>query len=80
MGYDVSSNTIQEYFKKSNQWVSWVMNGRNGEGGLLCKISNIIEEDITMKDEMKSIRRKVYRFVGEWKDLTIYEKIAEIIE
>ena len=77
---EVSSNTIQEYFKKSKQWVSWVMNGKNGDGGLLSKMPNVIEEDVTTKDEMESIRRKVYRFVGEWNDPAIDEKIAEIID
>lgn len=71
---------IQEYFKKSKQWVSWVMNGKNGNGGLLSKMPNVIEEDVTTKDEMESIRRKMYRFVGEWNDLAIHEKIAEIID
>jgi hypothetical protein len=79
VGTEVSGNTIQEYFKKSKQWVSWVMNGKNGDGGLLSKLPNVIEEDVTTKDEMESIRRKMYRFVGEWNDLAIYEKLAEII-
>ena len=72
--------SIQEYFKKSKQWVSWVMNGKNGDGGLLSKMPNVIEEDVTSKDEMESIRKKMYWFVGEWNDLAIYEKIAEIID
>lgn len=72
--------SIQEYFKKSKQWVSRVMNGKNGDGGLLGKMPNVIEEDVTSKDEMESIRKKMYRFVGEWNDLAIYEKIAEIID
>ena len=56
------------------------MNGKNGDGGLLGKMPNVIEEDVTSKDEMESIRKKMYRFVGEWNDLAIYEKIAEIID
>lgn len=80
VGYDVSSNTIQEYFKKSKQWVSWVMNGKNGEGGLLSKMSNVIEEDVITKDETENIRKKMYRFVGGWNERAIYEKIAEIID
>ncbi len=80
VGTEVSSNTIQEYFKKSKQWVSWVMNGKNGDGGLLSKMPNVIEEDVTTKDETESVRKKMYRFVGEWNDLAIYEKIAEIID
>ncbi|MFA4936588.1 MAG: bifunctional DNA primase/polymerase, partial [Candidatus Methanoperedens sp.] len=80
VGYDVSSNTIQEYFKKSKQWVSWVMNGKNGDGGLLSKMPNVIEEDVIKKDGTESVRKKMYRFVGEWNELAIYEKIAEIID
>jgi hypothetical protein len=30
--------------------------------------------------EMESIRRKMYRFVGEWNELAVYEKIAQIID
>ncbi len=80
VGYEVSSNTIQEYFKKSKQWVSLVMNGKNGDGGLLSKMPNVIEEDVITKDETESVRKKMYRFVGEWNELVIYEKIAEIID
>ncbi len=80
VGYDVSSNTIQEYFKKSKQWVSWVMNGKDGDGGLLSKMPNVVEEDVTTKDETESVRKKMYRFVGEWNELAVYEKIAEIID
>jgi hypothetical protein len=80
VGHDASSNTIQEYFKKSKQWVSRVMNGNNGDGGLLSKMPNVIEEDVITKDETKSVCRKMYRFVGEWNELDIYKKIAEIID
>ncbi len=82
VGSEVSSNTIQEYFKKSKQWVLQVMNGKNGDGGLLSKMPNVIEEDVTAKDEkeMESVHRKMYRFVGEWNDFAISEKIAEIID
>ncbi len=80
MGSEVSNNAIQEAFKKSKQWVTLVMNGRNGDGGLMGKMPNVIEEDVTTKDEKESIRRKIHRFVGEWNDLAIYEKIAEIVD
>ena len=80
MSDDVSSNTIQEYFKKSNQWVSWVMNGKNMDGGLLSKMPNVIEEDVITKDETETVHRKMYKFVGEWNELAIYEKIAEIFD
>ena len=30
--------------------------------------------------ETESVRKKMYRFVGEWNELEIYEKIAEIID
>lgn len=56
------------------------MNCRNGEGGLLGKMLNVVEEDVTTKTEMKSIRGKIYRFVGEWNQPTIYEKITKIID
>jgi hypothetical protein len=80
VGSEVSSTTIQEYFKKSKGWVSQVMNGKNGDGGLLGKMPNVIEEDVTVKDEMENIRRKMYRFIGEWNELAVYEKIAQIID
>jgi hypothetical protein len=79
-GCEVSSNTIQEYFKKSKQWVTLVMNGGNRDGGLPSKMPNVVEEDVTTKDEMESVPIKMYRFVGEWNELGIYEKIAEIID
>lgn len=66
---EVSSNTIQEYFNKSKQWVSWVMNGKNEDGGLLSKMPNVIEGDVTTKDETESVRKKMYRFVGEWNEM-----------
>ncbi len=82
VGKEVSSHAIQEYFKKSKQWVSWVMNGKNGDGGLLSKMPNVIEEDVTAKGEkeIESVHRKMYRFVGEWNDFAISEKIAQIID
>lgn len=80
VGCEVSSNTIQEAFKKSKGWVSQVMNGHKGDSGLLAKMPNVVEEDVTTKDDTESIRRKMYRFVGEWNELAVYEKIAEIIE
>ncbi len=80
VGGKVSSNTIQEYFRKSRQWVLQVMNGKNGDGGLLSKMPNVIEEDVITKDEIESIHKKMYRFIGEWNELDTHEKMAEIIE
>ncbi len=59
VGSEVSSNAIQEYFKKSKGWVSQVMNGKNGDGGLLGKMANIVEEDVTTKDEMEMKKRSI---------------------
>ena len=80
MGNEVSGNAIQEAFKKSKQWGTLILNGRNGDSGLLGKMPNVIEEDMTSIDEMENIRRKMYRFCGEWNELAIYEKIGEIID
>ncbi len=78
VGCDVSSNTIQEYFKKSKGWVSQVMKGKNGDGGLLSKMPNVVEEDVTTKDETESVRKKMYRFVGEWNELAVSEGYSRV--
>ena len=57
-----------------------ILNGRNGDNGLLGSIPNVVEEDVTIIDEVENIHRKMYRFVGEWNDPAIYETIAEIID
>lgn len=75
---EASGNTIQGYFNKSRGWVTRIMNGRNGDGGLLEKLPNITLEDVTTKDETESIRKQVYRFVGEWDEFACYEKVATI--
>jgi hypothetical protein len=75
---EASGNTIQEFFGKSRMWVTRVMNGRNGDGGLLTKMPNVHFEDVTTKDETESVRKSVYRFVGEWDEFACYEKIATI--
>jgi hypothetical protein len=75
---EASGNTIQEFFGKSRMWVTRVMNGRNGDGGLLTKMPNVHFEDVTTKDETESVRKSVYRFVGEWDEFACYEKIARI--
>lgn len=80
VGSEAFSNTIQEAFKKSKQCITLEMNDRNGDDVLLGKMPNVIEEDVTTNDEMESIRRKRYGFVGKWNELSIYEKIAEIID
>ncbi len=41
---------------------------------------HVIEKEVTTKDEMESICMKKYRFVGEWCEIAIDEKIAEIID
>ncbi len=75
---EAQSSTIQEFFKKSQAWVMHTMNGRNGDGGLLSKMPNITVEDITTRDETESVHKKVYRFVGEWDELSCYETVATI--
>ena len=75
---EASANTIQEYFGKSHTWVMNIMNGRNGDGGLLSKMPNIQLDDVTTKDETESVRKKVYRFVGDWDEFSCYEKVATI--
>lgn len=77
-GGTVTSDLLQDKFGKSKGWVSQVFNGKNGEGGLLQKLSNIVEDDVTTKDEDESIRKKEYRFVGTWDEFSMYEKVAEI--
>lgn len=54
--------------------------GMNGDGGLLSKMPNVVEEDVTIYDEAESICRRMYGFVGGWNELVIYEKISEIID
>jgi hypothetical protein len=75
---EASGNAIQEYFGKSRSWVTQIMNGKNGDGGLLAKNSHIILEDVTTKDETESIRKQVYRFVGEWNEFEYYDVVATI--
>ncbi len=80
IGLSVTSDILQERFGKSKGWVSQILNGRNGDGGLLQKMSNIVEDDITKKDETETIRKKEYRFVGRWDELSIYDAVAVIEE
>lgn len=73
-----SSNKIQTALMKSKTWVSFVLNGRDGKGGLLSKMSQVVEYDITIKDDTDLTRKKEYHFVGDWDPLSVYTKIAEI--
>jgi len=75
-----SSNTIQTSLKKSKAWVSYILNGRGGKAGLLSKMSQIVEDDISVREDTETTRKKEYRFVGEWDPLAIYDKIAMVKE
>jgi hypothetical protein len=55
-----------------------VLEGKDGDGGLLGKSQNVIEEDVTTKDDIESVRKKMYRFVGEWDEFACYSKVAWI--
>ncbi len=37
------------------QWGTLILNGRNGDSGLLGSIPNVVEEDVTIIDEVESI-------------------------
>jgi len=76
----VTSEDIQKKFDKSKGWVSQIFNGKNGSGGLLQKLSNIVEDDISKKEgDDETTRRKEYRFMGNWNELELYSNIATII-
>lgn len=75
----VTSDELQEKFNKSKGWVSQIFNGKNGNGGLLSKSPNIIEDDISTKDDTDTIRKKHYKFVGEWNELSLYDMVAELV-
>ncbi len=75
----VTSDELQLKFGKSKGWVSQVFKGKNGNGGLLSKSPNIIEEDISTKDESDTVRKKHYKFVGEWNELSLYDAVAVIV-
>jgi hypothetical protein len=75
----LTSDELQTKFNKSKGWVSQIFNGKNGSGGLLSKSPNIIEEDISTKDETDTVRKKHYKFIGEWNELSLYDAVAEIV-
>jgi len=76
----VTSEDIQKQFDKSKGWVSQIFNGKNGDGGLLQKLPNIVEDDVSKKEgDDETRRRKEYRFNGNWNELELYESIASIV-
>lgn len=77
----VTSEDLQRKFEKSKGWVSQIFNGKNGDGGLLQKLPNVVEDDVSKKDgDESSTRRKEYRFMGDWNELSLYESIAHIVK
>lgn len=74
----MTSEILQNHFDKSKGWVSQVFNGKNGNGGLLSKLPNIVEDDVSKKDESDTTRRKEYRFEGDFNEFSLYANIATI--